>query len=47
VVLRTQEIKVDKKAKLAAIEEEKDNQSFFDRLKLVFTTMSKTIKDTF
>ncbi len=47
VVLRTQEIKVDKKAKLAAIEEEKDNRSFFDRLKLVFTTMSKTIKDTF
>lgn len=47
VVLRTQEIKVDKKAKLAAIEEEKDNRSFFDRLKLVFTTMTKTIKDTF
>lgn len=47
IVLRTQDIKVDKNAKLAALEEEKDKLGVLGRVKLVFTTIYETIKTNF
>ena len=47
IILRTQEIKVDKKAKEAKIEEEKDKLGFWGRVKLVFVTMYETIETNF
>lgn len=47
IILRTQEIKVDKKEKEAEIEEEKDKLGFWGRVKLVYTTIYETIKENF